>query len=94
MDGLSIEHLFWPFQFARPGADAYLTQALEVLAAVDSKTTLIALRRGDDAAGFEQLKVARCDAHGFSSGAYVDLLNCCGVGVHRYNDLVDTTDTV
>ena len=92
MDGLSTEHLFRPFQSARPGADAYLPQAFEVVAAVDSKTTLIALRRGDDAGGFEQLKVPCRDAHGFSSGAYVDLLNCCGI--HRYNNPVDTTDTV
>jgi hypothetical protein len=93
MDGLSTEHLFRPFQFARPGADAYLPQAFEVVAAVDSKTTLIALRRGDDAGGFEQLKVACRDAHGFSSGAYVDFLNCGRF--HMYNRFyVDTRDTV
>jgi hypothetical protein len=84
MAGLLTEHLVGPLQFSRPGA--------EVLAAVDSKTTPIALRRWDNAVGFEQLQVARCNAHGFSSSAYVDLLNCSGV--HRYNNLVDTTDTV
>ena len=72
-------HLFGALELAGPGADAYLPKAFEVLAVVDSKTTPIALRRGDNAAGFEQLQVARCDAHGFSSSAYVDLLTSCTV---------------
>ena len=77
----------------RSGPDANLPQALDVRVAVHPKTVLIAPRGGDSAASFEQPQVACRDAHGFSSGAYVNFLNCGRV--HRYNRLyVDTRDTV
>jgi hypothetical protein len=79
MAGLGTGHLVGALQLAGSGADAHLSEMVEVVPAVNPKTAPVAPCSGDRAAGFEQLQIARRDSQSFASLAYVNLLNRCGV---------------